>query len=84
MKLMNEEQILNQLGITRKDLEKIENFCNIADNNSEIGFPFKGMFISNIFYDTSARFEHSITDAVKLYGLENVRSFCKQVLSSMA
>ena len=80
--------ILEEIGISEEELELVKNWCDDADErvyedpyfSPEVFFEFEGTNVHNIFYDTTARFDLDIEEAVKEYGIDNIRFFCEQVL----
>ena len=80
--------ILEQIGINEEELEVVRQWCDDADERAyedpyfspEVVFAFEGTDVYNIFHDTTARFDLDIEEAVDEYGIDNVRSFCEQVL----
>lgn len=79
------DDILKKLGITTNQLKQIEDYAySVNDWDDDlIGFeyPKTSQWIYNIFLDPSGRFDLTIEDAVKKYGLENCRKFCQDVLN---
>ena len=78
---------LKKLGITPEQLSQSEDYAysvNDWDDNL-IGFeyPKTSQWIYNIFLDPSGRFDLTIEDAVKKYGLSNCRKFCQDVLNAI-
>ncbi len=81
------DDILKKLGITPEQLSQIEDYAySVNDWDDDlIGFeyPKTSQWIYNIFLDPSGRFDLTIEDAVKKYGLENCRKFCRDVLKEI-
>jgi hypothetical protein len=79
-----ESDILRKLGLSADEYALVKDWCDNTDADSEIGFEYQGQYITNPLLDTSARFEHTLADAVDMYGLDNIRYFCDRVLSTDA
>jgi hypothetical protein len=74
--------LFNKLGITSQEFEVIKRWCDNYDPDSSVGFESgNGMWVTNPFLDESGRFELSLAEAVNTYGLDNIKNFCRQVLS---
>ena len=77
----NDDGLYRQLGITADDFKIIKDWCDSYDPDSDVAFEFNDMSITNPFLDPTGRFELSLAEAIKTYGLDNVKQFCKAVLS---
>ena len=65
-----------------KNIETLRalSFENMENEETEIGFEFKGQWITNPFLDASGRFEfENIEEAYKYYGEENVEIFIEKL-----
>lgn len=81
------DDTLRELGITADQLKQIEDYAysvNDWDDNL-IGFehPKTSQWIYNIFLDPTGRFDLTIEDAVKKYGIANCHKFCQDVLKEI-
>lgn len=80
----NPTDLLGKLGITLDELHLINMWGDSVETDREDvpGFVYKKeeQWITNIFTDNSGRFPLSIEEAVQLYGMENVRQYCQDVL----
>lgn len=68
------------------DITDIKELCrkNMETEDSNIGFDYKGAWITNPFYDETARFEFPSFDMMcQNYGLENINRFIQQLLSNL-
>lgn len=74
---MNNFELLN---ISEQDMLRVKQHCSNVDTDSPIGFEFDGMWITNIFLDSSGRFEYSLVDAIKEYGIENIQKFVASII----
>lgn len=74
---------LNKLGVTPQEFEVIKKWCDSADSDSYINFYDKksGSTITNPLMDPTGRYELSLTEAIKTYGLKNMTKFCKTVIA---
>lgn len=74
--------ILETLEITREDFDRIILWAYRTDPDLEDqpGFDYNDQWIINIFTDCTGRGAYSISDAINVYGLENVKSYCHEVL----
>ena len=69
------------------DIKKIREFSedqwiryNKTGNNDDmIGFEYNYTFIINPFIDESGRFELSDEEAIKHYGVENIKKFAEMI-----
>lgn len=71
---------MQKLNITESDLHVLQQHCIYVDPEDPIGFDYAGMWITNIFLDSSGRFELNLTEAIQEYGFENVNNFAHQVI----
>lgn len=79
----SEDSTLRQLGITKEQLAEVQDYCDNWDGNQEVGFEspqWDNLWICDIFKDEDGYPAYDINQAVEVYGLENVRNFCKQAL----
>lgn len=68
---------------TTEELELAKKLAyeNMADEHTEIGFEYKGTFITNPFMEESGRFELTSFEAMcKYYGKWNVYNFVTEVI----
>ena len=85
IKSSNEGNALSKLGISQQDWKIIKEWCDNYDPDSSVGFESRnGQWITNPFLDETGRFDLTIDEAIKTYGLDNVKNFCEQVLAQVS
>ena len=86
IKSSNEGNALSKLGITQEEFDIVKKWCDNYDPDSSVGFEAGeyGLWVTNPFLDETGRFDLTIDEAIKTYGLENVKKFCQQVLDSQS
>lgn len=77
-----ESDILRKLGISADDYKLIKNWCDTADADSDVGFDYEGVYITNPLMNPTATYDISLSEAVSTYGLDNIKDFCNQVLET--
>lgn len=66
---------------TPKEINKVKELAYINWENGDIGFLYKGTWITNPFLEESGRFEFTSYEAMcEHYGKENVENFIKEIL----
>ena len=77
--------LLGKLEITLEDFDKIIIWAyrTNPDLEDQPGFDYNDQWIVNIFTDCTGRAAYSISDAVRVYGFENVKGYCHEVLDSI-
>ncbi len=86
IKSSNDGNALSKLGITQQDWEIIKEWCDNYDPDSSVGFTDEeeGIWITNPLMNVNGTYDLTIDEAIKTYGLENVKKFCQQVLDSVS
>ena len=86
IKSSNEGNALSKLGITQEEFDIVKKWCDNYDPDSTVGFTDEeeGIWITNPLMSVNGTYDLTIDEAIKTYGLENVKKFCQQVLDSQS
>ena len=76
--------IRSAIGYRKELIDEVRSFAENNDNEtSDVGFEYKGQWITNPFVDPTMRFELSDSEAIKKYGRANIDKFIRDALEEM-